>query len=61
MLSTERSSSSDLLNFCKYFLILVVNLIGMKYFSCTLTNSFYIVGAEEEDCVIEPLHTLGPP
>lgn len=54
MLSLEGSSSSDLLNFYRYFLFFVVNLIGVKYFVCTLTDSFYIVGAAEEDCVIKP-------
>lgn len=57
MLNLEWSSSSDLLN----FLILVVNLIQMKYFACTLTDSFYIVGAAEEDCVIKPWLTEGSP
>lgn len=40
MLSLERSSSSDLLNFYRCLSIIVVNLIGMKYFTCTLTDSF---------------------
>lgn len=51
-LSLGWSYSSDLLNFYRCLLIIVVNLIGMKYFTCTSTDS--IVGAAEEDCVMEP-------
>lgn len=54
MLSLGWSSSSDLLDFYRYLLILVANLTGMKYFTCTLTDSFCIPGAAEEDSVTEP-------